>query len=77
MKQSGIPPMPQQLMQQSVGANNRGSGVIEPENEFDDCNRKVQEIKKMLIKFKFSHRVREGTTDYHDFARFLALNDQL
>ena len=68
--------MPPTMMQQSTGGN-RPSNAAEPENEFDDCNRKVQEIKKMLIKFKFSHRVREGTNDYHDFARFLALNDQL
>ena len=47
------------------------------DQEFDDCQRKVQEIKKLLIKFKFSHRVREGSLDYHEFARFLALNDQL
>ena len=64
-------------MPQSTMGNRTGGASAEPENEFDDCNRKVQEIKKMLIKFKFSHRVREGTNDYHDFARFLALNDQL
>jgi hypothetical protein len=45
------------------------------DGEFDDCQRKVQEIKKLLIKFKYSHRVKEGSMDYHDFSRFLALND--
>lgn len=38
---------------------------------------KVQEIKELLLKFRESHSLQEGSPDYHGFARLLALNDQL
>jgi hypothetical protein len=46
-------------------------------NEIDESNKKVAEIKSLLLKFKMSHKIREGSPDYHQFQRLLALNDQL
>ena len=45
--------------------------------ENEDAQRKVQEIKELLLRFKFPHSIREGSPDYHLFQRLLALNDQL
>lgn len=47
------------------------------EKDFDDAQRKVKEIKSLLQHFKWAHNVREGSPDYHSFARLLQLNDQL
>eukprot|EP00347_Sterkiella_histriomuscorum_P019960 403339632 len=57
--------------------NQNQAAIIEQDQEFDDCQKKVQEIRKLLIKFKHSQKIREGSPDYHEFSRFLQLNDQL
>jgi hypothetical protein len=43
----------------------------------EEARRKVQEIKELLARFKSSLMVREGSPEYHSFARLLQLNDQL
>jgi len=37
----------------------------------EDARRKVQEIKALLAKFKCGLHVREGSLEYHSFARLL------
>ena len=41
----------------------------------DEQKKKVFEIKRLLLKFKYTTFAREGTPDFLDFARFLQLND--
>lgn len=43
--------------------------------EQEEARRKVAEIKELLAKFKTSLLVREGSPEYHSFARLLQLND--
>jgi hypothetical protein len=47
------------------------------DKEQEEARRKVQEIKQLLTRFKAGLHVREGSPDYHSFARLLQLNDQL
>jgi hypothetical protein len=39
--------------------------------EAEESTKKVQEIKQLLLKFKTSHKIREGSPDYHQFQRLL------